>query len=124
MRLRSPERWGPRWKIRALHDVAAMPLLSLALTLVSLLAQPLAFANSRRTEREADLFGLEVTHLNDAAARAFIKLESQNRADPEPSEWLKILLYTHPPVIERVRLAETYHPWAEGKPNRYYKPRK
>jgi Zn-dependent protease with chaperone function len=115
--------WGKRWKIRALHDVASMPALALALTLVSLLVQPLVFAYNRRVEREADLFGLEVTHLNDAAARAFIKLESQNRSDPEPSTWLKILLYTHPPVIERVRLAESYHPWTEGQPNRFYRPR-
>jgi len=117
-------RWGARWKIRALHDVASMPMLSLALTLVSLLVQPLACAYNRRVEREADLFGLEVTHLNDAAARSFIKLESQNRSDPEPSLWLKLLLYTHPPVIERVRLAESYHPWTEGRPNRYFRPRR
>jgi Zn-dependent protease with chaperone function len=116
-------RWGERWKIRAVHDVASMPLIALALTLVSLLVQPLVFAHSRHDEREADLFGLEITHMNDAAARAFIKLESQNRSDPEPSTWLKILLYTHPPVIERVRLAESYHPWTEGRPNRYFRPR-
>ena len=117
-------RWGARWKIRAVHDVASMPLLALALTVVSLLIQPLAFAYNRHVEREADLFGLEVTHLNDAAARAFIKLESQNRSDPEPSQWQKLLLYTHPPVIERVRVAEAYHPWTEGHPNRYFKPRR
>ena len=115
-------RWGARWKIRALHDVASMPVLAMALTLVSLLTQPVVFAYTRQEEREADMFGLEVTHLNDAAARAFIKLESQNRSDPEPSEWLEILLYTHPPVIERVRLAETYHPWLDGRPNQYYQP--
>ena len=117
-------RGGPRWKIRALHDVASMPVLALALTIVSLLIQPLVFSYTRRVEREADLFGLEVTHLNDAAARAFIKLESQNRSDPEPSPLVKLLLYTHPPVIERVRLAESYHPWTEGLPNRYFKPRR
>jgi Zn-dependent protease with chaperone function len=117
-------RWGARWKIRALHDVASMPVLALALTVVSLLIQPLAFTYTRRVEREADLFGLEVTHLNDAAARSFIKLESQNRSDPEPNPLVKILLYTHPTVIERVRLAESYHPWTEGLPNRYYEPRR
>jgi len=117
-------RWGARWKLRAVHDVAAMPLLAVVLTVISLIAQPIANAISRRTEHEADLFGLEVTHLNDAAARAFIKLGSQNRSNPEPAAWLRILEYTHPPMLDRVRTALDYHPWTEGKPNRYFHPRK
>ncbi|HTM57640.1 MAG TPA: M48 family metallopeptidase [Candidatus Udaeobacter sp.] len=113
-------RWGARWKIRSAHDVASMPLLAGVLTLVSLFAQPLVNAYSRRSEHEADLFGLEVTQLNDAAARAFIKLGSQNRSNPEPTAWLRLLEYTHPPLVDRVRTALEYHPWTEGKPNRFF----
>ena len=117
-------RWGARWKIRAAHDVASIPLLAVVLTVVSMVVQPFANAYSRQTEHEADLFGLEVTHFNDAAARAFIKLGSQNRSNPEPAAWLRILEYTHPPLVERVRTALDYHPWTEGKPDRFFHPRR
>jgi Zn-dependent protease with chaperone function len=30
------------------------------------------------------------------------------------------LLYTHPPLGDRIRFALSYHPWAEGKPDRFY----
>ncbi len=115
-------RWGSRWGIRALHDVASMPLLAVVLTIVSLAAQPFAYAYSRHVEHEADLFGLEVTRLNDAAARAFIKLGSQNRSNPEPGAVLRVLEYSHPPLLERVQTALDYHPWTAEKPNRYFHP--
>ena len=115
-------RWGTRWGIRALHDVASMPLLALTLTVVTVCVQPIFNAYSRRTEHEADLFGLEVTHLNDAGARAFMKLGSQNRSNPEPPAWLRIWAYTHPPLLERVKSALEYHPWTQGQPNRFFHP--
>ena len=68
------------------------------------------------------MFGLEVTHLNDAAARAFIKLGAQNRSNPEPSSVIRLLLYSHPTLIERIRFAETYRPWERGEPNRFFRP--
>jgi Zn-dependent protease with chaperone function len=115
-------RWGKRWGIRSLHDVASIPLLALVLSVISLAVQPVSNAYSRQVEHEADLFGLEVTHMNDAGARAFIKLGSQNRSNPEPAAWLVFWEYTHPPLLERVRTALEYHPWSEGRPNRYFHP--
>jgi len=116
-------RCGARWRIGALHDPGSMPLLFATLTALSMIVQPLANAYHRRVEHEADVFGLEVTHSNDAGARAFIKLGSQNKSNPEPPAWMKIYLYTHPPLIERIRFALDYRPWEEGKPNRAFHPR-
>jgi STE24 endopeptidase len=115
--------WGPRWKISAPHDIASIPLLAVTLTVLSLVTQPIANAYSRRVEHEADLFGLEVTHLSDAGARAFLKIGSQNRSDPEPNTFVRLMFYTHPPLLDRVRTARDYHPWLEGKPNKYFKVR-
>jgi Zn-dependent protease with chaperone function len=115
-------RFGPRWGFDRLHDPASLPLFAAALSLVLLLAQPLTNAFSRAIEHEADTFALEVTHANGAAARAFIDLASQNRSDPEPPAIVKILEYTHPPLIERVRFAMTYRPWDRGTPNRVFRP--
>jgi STE24 endopeptidase len=117
-------RWGGRWGFTELHDIASLPLFVVALTLFSFLAQPGMNAFSRRAEHDADTFGLELTRTNDAAARAFMKLGSQNRANPEPSPIVEFFEYSHPPLLERVRFAQSYRPWTEGKPNRLYRPRR
>jgi STE24 endopeptidase len=114
--------WGPRWGFTEVHDLASLPLFVLTLSLLSFLVQPGVNAFSRGIERQSDRFGLEVTRLNDAAARAFIKLGSQNRSNPDPSPFVEFFLYDHPPLLERVRFALSYRPWEEGKPNRYYRP--
>jgi Zn-dependent protease with chaperone function len=109
-------RYGPRWRFTRLSDEASLPLFISAISLAALIAQPLSNAFSRRVEHEADTFGLEITHLNDAGARAFIKLASQNRSDPEPSEFVKLMQYSHPPLGDRIRYAIAYHPWTDSLP--------
>jgi Zn-dependent protease with chaperone function len=82
-------RFGPWWGIRELHDIASLPLLFAVLTVLSSFAQPAVVGFSRGLEHEADVFGLEITRTNDAAARAFLKLGTQNRSDPEPSAFAR-----------------------------------
>jgi Zn-dependent protease with chaperone function len=116
-------RHGPRWGIHEVGDLASMPLLLAAIAVVAFLAQPVTNSFSRWMEHEADVFGLEVTHANDAGARAFIKLAEQNKSDPEPSPFMEAWLYTHPPLVERVRFTMDYRPWEEGRPNQKFKPK-
>jgi Zn-dependent protease with chaperone function len=116
-------RWGGRWGFRELHDVASVPLFVVTLTLLGMLAQPAVNAFSRRIERDSDTFALELTRANDAGARAFMKLGSQNRSDPDPPPFVEFFSYSHPPLLDRIRFAEGYRPWAEGRPNRLYKPK-
>src|SRR5213083_1497154 len=105
-------RWGTTcWGFTELSDVASMPLLDATIGLMSFFAQPVTNSFSRGVEHEADQFGLEVTQLNDAGARAFIKLGVGNRSNPEPNPVFKAFLYDHPPLIERIRFALEYHPW-------------
>ena len=113
-------RFGPSFGFDRLHDPASLPLLSVVLTLVVFLSQPVANGFSRAIETEADVFGLEITRDNDAAARAFLKFGAQNKSNPEPPAWIRFALYSHPTLSERVRLALDYRPWEEGKPNRRY----
>jgi Zn-dependent protease with chaperone function len=116
-------RWGGRWGFTELHDIASVPLFVVALTLFSFLAQPGMNAFTQRLERDSDTFALELTHANDAGASAFMKLGAQNRSNPEPSLFVEFFEYSHPPLIERVRFAQGYRPWAAGKPNRLYVPK-
>ena len=112
--------FGERLGIREAGDLAAIPLLVAMLSLVSWLGEPITNAISRGVEHEADVFALELTHDNDAGARSFLKLAQGNRSDPEPAPWVKLMLYTHPPLGERILFALAYQPWAQGKPNRFY----
>jgi len=113
-------RFGPRWGFTELADVASMPLLSAALSALALIAQPAINGYARRVEHEADVFAVELTRDNDAGARAFLKLGSQNRSDPEPPGWVTFVQYTHPPLMDRIRFVLRYRPWEQGKPNRFY----
>lgn len=113
-------RFGRRWGFTELHDLASIPLLGATITLVAFFAQPAINAFSRFQEHQADIYALELTHLNDAGARAFLKLGVQNKANPEPSALETIMLWSHPPLVERVRFMQTYRPWEAGEPNRLY----
>jgi Zn-dependent protease with chaperone function len=114
-------RYGGRWGVQGAGDLAAMPLLFAMLALVNFVGAPVSNAISRGVEHEADVFSLELTHDNDAGARSFLKLAEDNRSNPEPATWVKLLLFDHPPLGERIRFALEYKPWERGEPNRAYR---
>src|SRR5262249_48700653 len=101
-------------------DEAALPLAAAVLGALLLIAQPAANAWSRHIEHEADMFGLEVTRLNDAAASTFVQFGETNRSDPDPPALVRWVLYTHPPLLARVQFALDYRPWERGVPNRLF----
>ena len=113
-------RFGPGWGVREVSDLAALPLILAMLSLVNWGLSPVTNAMSRGIEHESDVFALELTHDNDAGARAFLKLAATNRSDPEPAQWVKLMLFTHPPLGERIRFALEYRPWEKGEPNRAF----
>jgi len=117
-------RWGARWSIRSLDDLASLPMLLLLLSVLSFLATPAFNALSRHYEHEADRYGIEVLHgivpnVNQVAARYFEKSGEINLNDPAPSEWVKIWFYDHPTRPERIHFVATYDPWANGERGKY-----
>ena len=102
-----------------LADIASLPLLMFLLTLFSLVITPAALAFSRYHEREADRFGLDLTHDNHAAATAFVALAQQNLAVPRPGLLDKIFRASHPPIGERVDFINNYRPWEQGALGQY-----
>lgn len=107
-RLAAPllERYGRRFgfdQSQGLADVAALPLLSLLLSAISLLLSPVQNAISRNLiERPADQYALDLTRNPDAFVGAMEKLGRLNLADPRPPRLVKWLLYSHPPLQERI----------------------
>ncbi len=118
-----PEGRGRRG-IRGLADWASLPLLLLVLSVFGELATPIVSSYSRSNEHDADVYGLEVVHgiVPDSArsaAEAFQILGEINLADPHPSRFIEIWLYTHPPLADRLVFARTYDPWRKGEPPRF-----
>ncbi len=98
---------------RAFHlagpaDAAGLPLFLLVLFLLSLVGLPIQNAVSRHFERQADRTSLELTRNPAAFIRAEVDLARSNLADLNPPRPVVWLLYTHPPVAERIRMAESF----------------
>ena len=112
-------RFGRRFGFDRLDDVASLPLLALVGGAVMLAASPAALALSRWQEREADRLGLEITRDNNAAARAFVRLQEDNLAVPRTGLLFRLWRGSHPDLADRIEFANRYRPWLRGQPLRY-----
>ena len=63
---------------------------------------PVLTAISRRYERAADRWSLELTHDLGAFERAHVGLARKNLSDLAPPRWAYLLLFTHPTPPERL----------------------
>jgi STE24 endopeptidase len=113
-------RWGGRWRIRGVGDLASLPALLLLLSVFAFVASPIQSAFSRHAEHQADQYGLEVTHgltpnSSQVAAQAFQILGEVDLADPDPDALNIFMFYSHPAIPDRVRFALTYDPWSKGQ---------
>ena len=59
-------------------------------------------------EKEADLFALKVTKNKDVFVSLMEKLAEKNLADPNPSKFIKVIFYSHPPIKERIEMAKDF----------------
>lgn len=84
------------------QDAPAILLIS---TVLELLAAPLSAWISRRWERAADRFSLQLTGDREAFRAAHLRLARANLSDLQPPRLLYLLFFTHPTAPERLRLA-------------------
>ena len=113
-------RYGPRWGFTEKGDPASLPWLLLIVSVISFLLSPVISGYSRTMEHKSDMFALELTHLNEPLATAFIKMAEDSKRDPSPHPFIKFWRYSHPPIAERIPFALNYKPWEQGEPNRMW----
>jgi STE24 endopeptidase len=92
--------------LEGLADPAGMPVFALVMGVVGLVAMPLGNAYSRWRERLADGYALHTTGKPAAFADAMIRLANQNLGELNPERWVVVLLYSHPPLNERIGRAQ------------------
>ncbi len=98
------------FKLASLSDIAALPLVFLYFIVFGIIMQPLEAGISRVFERNADTMALKVTGSKDAFISMMDKLASQNLADRSPHPIIKFFFFDHPPIAERIRMAESFKP--------------
>jgi STE24 endopeptidase len=86
-------------------DIADLPLLILAIGVFSIITLPLSNAYSRWREHLADRFAVRTTGNRAAFMRAMLRLANQNLSEADPPRWVVWLLYSHPPIKDRVSAA-------------------
>jgi len=100
--------FGPVLGLRGREDAAGLPLIVAAAAAVSLVLMPIGLALSRRHERRADRFALDLTGNPAAFLTAMRRLGAQNMAEEHPSRFTQWLFYSHPPLEERLAAARAW----------------
>ena len=116
-------RWGERWQIRGVTDVAVLPLAALLLALFFFVTTPIGNTWTRTQEYEADIFGLNAGRQPDGEAAVDLKLGDYRKLDPSPLE--EFIFFDHPSGRTRITAAMRWkkenmnildEPSAEPKP--------
>jgi STE24 endopeptidase len=90
-------------------NLALFPMIGLIMGFLSgFLFGPLNNWISRYFERQADQVSLELYSQKDDFLSAMAGLANRNLSNAYPSGWVKWLYYSHPPIGERLALAEEF----------------
>jgi len=112
-------RWGTRWGATDPGSRTGFLLLLLAVSIGTILVQPVENAVSRHFEHQADVFGQEAIHgiVSDpqkTTVAAFNDLGKAWLDDPNPNPFIEFWLFSHPSTQHRAEFAAHYDPWANG----------
>jgi STE24 endopeptidase len=96
-------RWGSRWGIKGIADVAALPLLALLLSVFFFVMTPVTNTLIRTQEAEADIYGLNAARQPDGEAEVDLKLGEYRKLRPGPVE--EFIFFDHPSGYSRILMA-------------------
>ncbi len=102
-----------------LADPTLVPLALLLAFVFFLVTLPAQNAVSRRYEAEADWLSLTATDDPDGMVALQVQLARAGLVDPTPPAWSRLLLGTHPTVIERVAMAKAFQAGGYGERSPY-----
>lgn len=96
-------KWGDKWNIKDISDVAGFPLFVALFSIYLFLATPFLNSVIRSAEMEADVFGLNAAREPDGFASVAMKLSEYRKISP--GHWEEIIFFDHPSGRTRVHTA-------------------
>lgn len=96
------------WNLQSIADPAGLPLLMLLFFLGNWAMLPAYNGVSRHFEQQADGWSLTLADNPEAFIACERKLARDNKANVAPTPWNVWLFATHPPTVERIRMAEEW----------------
>jgi STE24 endopeptidase len=96
-------RWGARWDVRDVGDVAGLPLIMALFAIFMFVMTPVNNTITRSMEAEADAFGLNAARQPDGFAQAAVQLSEYRKMHPGAVE--ELLFYDHPSGWQRIHRA-------------------
>ena len=96
-------RWGEKWGIGGITDLAIVPLAVLLLSVFSFVTTPLDNTITRTMEYEADLYGINASQQPDGEAEVDVMLGEYRKMDPGPIE--EFIFFDHPSGRTRITAA-------------------
>jgi STE24 endopeptidase len=108
-------RYGGRWGIRDIGDVANLPLLLLLFSAYFFVLTPVQNTLTRTMEAEADNYGLNVSRQPDGFAQAAMHLSEYRKMQPGPIE--ELIFYDHPSGWHRIHRSMVWKAEHLGDPD-------
>lgn len=87
-------------------DFRSVFVIILLVSFITFLSVPVQNVLSRYFERRSDELVLEITGGHDTQIRLMKGLAEANLSNVEPHPVIRVLVYSHPPIMERIRYAE------------------
>ena len=96
-------RWGTKWELRGITDVAVLPLAVIVLSFFFFLMTPVTNTITRNMEYEADMYGLNAARQPDGEANVDLMLGEYRKMNPGPIE--EFIFFDHPSGRTRITAA-------------------
>jgi STE24 endopeptidase len=87
-------------------DFRAIFVIILVISFITFLSAPVQNVLSRYFERQADQLALEITGEYDTQIKLMTGLAEANLSNVQPHPVIRAILYSHPPIMERIKTAE------------------
>ena len=96
-------RWGEKWGVRGITDVAVLPLAFIVISFYFFIMTPVTNTITRSMEYEADMYGLNAAQQPDGEANVDLMLGEYRKLDPGPVE--EFIFFDHPSGRTRITAA-------------------